>query len=191
MCTLIHLLDWVARELQDSTTRLLHEYFPCGLSQKQRSKIELDLIKDEASYQDLLAAEDALVQDYIRGVLPSADETRVAALAQTSREWADKIRFARATKIILERNAKHALPVNNIALVEATYEALTALAKQMIAHERDETFEPADLVSEVYIRMTKSSTAIPHDKVEFSAMAARVMRRVLVDVVRERRAMQR
>src|SRR4051794_24677627 len=142
MSTLKHLVDRVTRELQDATTRRLREYLLGGLLPKQRTEIERRLIDDEAFFQELLTAEDALVQDYIRRRLPSDMATRFAGLVASLPEWAQKVQFAVATKSLVERNTHPSSSRGAAALVDATYEELERLARRTLLRGHEQELEP-------------------------------------------------
>jgi RNA polymerase sigma-70 factor (ECF subfamily) len=56
---------------------------------------------------------------------------------------------------------------------------------------RDRTLQPTALVNELYLRLVQLHTIEWHDRAHFFAMASRLMRRVLVDAARRRRAEKR
>jgi RNA polymerase sigma factor (TIGR02999 family) len=59
------------------------------------------------------------------------------------------------------------------------------------AAEPAEALETTALVHEAYLRLVDQNVATWHDRAQFFAVAARVMRRVLVDDARKRRAQKR
>ncbi len=64
---------------------------------------------------------------------------------------------------------------------------LRRLARRSMRRERpDHTLQPTALVNEAYMRMVEGRTARLQDRVHFLAMAARVMRHILVDHARQR-----
>src|SRR5262245_49081351 len=72
------------------------------------------------------------------------------------------------------------------------YEELRRLAGRYMKGERvGHTFRPTDLVAEAYLRLAGGEPPAWNDRVHFFAVAARTMRRVLVDHARERRAEKR
>jgi RNA polymerase sigma-70 factor, ECF subfamily len=82
------------------------------------------------------------------------------------------------------------------ALAELTpivYAELRRLARAMIAREGQSTIQGTALVHEVYMRLAGSSGSGPdlQDRNHFFSVAARVMRRVLVDRARKRQADKR
>ncbi len=72
------------------------------------------------------------------------------------------------------------------------YEELRALAGAFFREERSEhTLQPTALVHEAYLRMAQPSPDGPRTSVQFRALAATVMRHVLVDHARARNALRR
>jgi RNA polymerase sigma factor (TIGR02999 family) len=77
-------------------------------------------------------------------------------------------------------------------LVELVYEPLRRLAHRMLASEsRDNSMQATALVHEVYLRLVQPASADLNDRTHFMAVAARVMRRILVDHARVHRAIKR
>jgi RNA polymerase sigma factor (TIGR02999 family) len=69
-------------------------------------------------------------------------------------------------------------------LIPLVYDELRALAAKRLARERaDHTLQPTALVHEAYARLAESQMEFV-DRVHFFALAARTMRRVLVDHAR-------
>lgn len=78
------------------------------------------------------------------------------------------------------------------ALFEAVYVELRRLARAYLAAERpDHTLRATALVHEVYMRLVKSPQLDLRDRAHFMAVASRVMRRILVDHARRKRAAKR
>jgi RNA polymerase sigma factor (TIGR02999 family) len=76
-------------------------------------------------------------------------------------------------------------------IVDALYTELHSLAARRMRDEtRRHTLQPTALVHEAYLRLMGSSIVI-NDRHHFFALAARAMRRVLVDHARHRRAGKR
>lgn len=72
------------------------------------------------------------------------------------------------------------------------YDALRAIAHRQLRGERSQhTLSTTALVHEAYLRLVDQRNANWHDRTHFFAMAARVMRRVLVDYARRRVARKR
>jgi RNA polymerase sigma factor (TIGR02999 family) len=81
---------------------------------------------------------------------------------------------------------------------EAVKEVMNALygelhrlaARQMRGEARQHTLQPTALVNEAYLRLVQGPGTV-HDRHHFLALAAQVMRRVLVDHARQKRAGKR
>ena len=85
---------------------------------------------------------------------------------------------------------------NRAALDELTphvYEQLHALARTYLNRERsNQTLQPTALINEVYLRLIDPPQSIQWEgRSHFFGIAARLMRRVLVDYARSRRAVKR
>ncbi len=77
-------------------------------------------------------------------------------------------------------------------MVPAVYDQLRQLAHDRLRDERsDHTLNSTALVHEAYLRLVDLREARFRDRAHFLAMASRVMRRVLVDYARARRAQKR
>lgn len=78
-------------------------------------------------------------------------------------------------------------------LVEIVYPELRRIAARHLRGERtNHTLQPTALVNEVYIRLAERQPGKEwHDRTHFFAVAARVVRAVLVDHARARRAAKR
>jgi RNA polymerase sigma factor (TIGR02999 family) len=77
-------------------------------------------------------------------------------------------------------------------LVPFVYDELRAIAHRQLRGERtDHTLSTTALVSEAYLRLVDQRRADWHDRTHFFAVAARMMRRVLVDYARRRGARKR
>ncbi len=78
------------------------------------------------------------------------------------------------------------------ALFEQLYDGLRALARSRMAAERaDHTLQPTALVHEAWIKLSQGVSVDWNDRVHFFAVAARVMRQILVDAGRRRNAQKR
>jgi RNA polymerase sigma factor (TIGR02999 family) len=76
-------------------------------------------------------------------------------------------------------------------LMPFVYDELRRIAARLMRSERrDHTLQPTALVHEAYARLA-GSAASAADRVHFLSLAARVMRRVLVDHARARRRLKR
>lgn len=77
-------------------------------------------------------------------------------------------------------------------LMPVIYDECRRIAARQMAHERhDHTFEPTALVHELYLRLIDQSRTSWENRAQFFAVAARLMRRVLVDHARARHAEKR
>lgn len=77
-------------------------------------------------------------------------------------------------------------------LVEVVYEELHEIASRQLTGERpDHTLQATGLVHEAYLRLAGHDRARWHGRLHFFAVAARVMRRVLVDHARGRKSLKR
>jgi RNA polymerase sigma factor (TIGR02999 family) len=97
------------------------------------------------------------------------DETSQEGISELLADWANRDPEAR------ER------------LVPIVYEELRRLAHHYMRGERaGHTLQTTALVNEVYLRLAKIDAMQWRDRVHFFAMAAKLMRRVLVDYARQR-----
>ncbi|MGV3518095.1 MAG: sigma-70 family RNA polymerase sigma factor [Luteitalea sp.] len=77
-------------------------------------------------------------------------------------------------------------------LFPIVYEELRRLAASALRRERtDHTLQPTALVHEAFLRLAETPGASWENRAHFVAVAARVMRRVLVDHARGRNALKR
>jgi RNA polymerase sigma factor (TIGR02999 family) len=73
-------------------------------------------------------------------------------------------------------------------LMPLVHDELRQLARRYMARERaDHTLQPTALVNEAYLRLIEISRVQWRNRTHFLAMAARIMRRILVDVARAHR----
>lgn len=77
-------------------------------------------------------------------------------------------------------------------LMPLVYEELRRLAHQYLQRERpDHTLQATSLVHEAYLRLVDQGTTTWQNRAHFFAVAAQVMRRILVDYARTHRAEKR
>jgi RNA polymerase sigma-70 factor (ECF subfamily) len=77
-------------------------------------------------------------------------------------------------------------------LIPVVHDELSRLARRKMAHERPgQTLQPTALVNEAYLRLMDVKRLQWQDRAHFYAIAARVMRRILVDRARRRGARKR
>jgi len=78
------------------------------------------------------------------------------------------------------------------ALIPLVYDELRLIARRNLARERpDHTLQSAALVNEVYIRLVRQKEPDWKNRAHFFGFAARMMRHILVDHARNRRAAKR
>ncbi len=78
------------------------------------------------------------------------------------------------------------------ALVPLVYKELRRLAHRYLRHERpDHTLESAALVHEAYLRLLKQGTHEFENRAHFFAISAQLMRQILVEYARRRKAAKR
>lgn len=77
-------------------------------------------------------------------------------------------------------------------LTSVVYDELRRIAARHLHRERPgHQFRPTDLVSEAYVRLMDGQPPDLNDRVHFFAFASRLMRQILVDHARKRRAGKR
>ncbi len=77
-------------------------------------------------------------------------------------------------------------------LMSLVYKDLHRLAQRRMASEReDHTLQSSALVNEAYLRLVDSKRAKWKDRAHFFAVCAQLMRHILVDAARSRRAIKR
>lgn len=77
-------------------------------------------------------------------------------------------------------------------LLDLVYQPLRAIAERHLQRERDgHTLQPTALVHELYIRFVDQRSVDWNDRTHFFAVAANVMRRILVDHARRRNSAKR
>src|SRR5918996_5353277 len=78
------------------------------------------------------------------------------------------------------------------ALTPLVYEELRGLARRCLRGERTaQTLQPTALVNEAFIRLVDLKRVQWHNRTQFFAISARLMRRILVDLARSRLAAKR
>jgi RNA polymerase sigma factor (TIGR02999 family) len=78
------------------------------------------------------------------------------------------------------------------ALVPLVYDELRRLARRYLRQERpDHTLESAALVNEAYLRLLKQGTHELENRAHFFAISAQLMRQILVENARRRKAAKR
>jgi RNA polymerase sigma factor (TIGR02999 family) len=78
------------------------------------------------------------------------------------------------------------------ALIPAVYDELRRLARHHLRNERpDHTLQSAALVNEAYLRLTRQKAPQWQNRAHFFGVAAQLMRHILVDHARNRKAAKR
>jgi RNA polymerase sigma factor (TIGR02999 family) len=76
-------------------------------------------------------------------------------------------------------------------LIPLVYDRLRQLAHKRLRNEQDASLNTTALVHEAYLKLVESTDVAPHDRSHFLALMARVMRNLLVDHARARKAAKR
>lgn len=77
------------------------------------------------------------------------------------------------------------------ALMPIMYERLRQLARRRLREEDDESLNTTELVHETYLKLVESPAVRVQDRGHFLGLASRVMRHLLVDRARNRKAAKR
>jgi len=94
------------------------------------------------------------------------------------------------TRLLNSLSAGHRGSIDQ--LMPLVYEELHAIAARRLGQERnDHTLQPTALVNEAFLRMADQQQVDWQGKAHFCAVAARMMRRILVDHARHRHAEKR
>lgn len=93
------------------------------------------------------------------------------------------------TELLLEwrRGEATALP----QLIELVYEQLQRIAARHLVRESEQRLDPSELVHEAYERLVREKEMSLENRAHFFGIAAKVMRRILVDDARKRYADKR
>ncbi len=93
---------------------------------------------------------------------------------------------------LLERLQHGADKEAEAQLVEAAYGTLHAIARRHLSREKpNHSIQTTELVNEAYVRLFSANAATGRDRPHFFALAAQVMRGILVDHARRRMADKR
>jgi len=77
-------------------------------------------------------------------------------------------------------------------LLPLVYDELRRVAQNRLRHEpNNHTLQPTALVNEAYLRLVEIKRMSWHNRAQFFAMCARLMRQILVDAARARRSAKR
>ena len=77
------------------------------------------------------------------------------------------------------------------ALIPLVYAELRSLAGNYLRSERDGTLQPTVLVHEAFLRLVDQRTATWQNRAHFFGVAAQMMRRIIIDHARKRKAEKR
>lgn len=78
------------------------------------------------------------------------------------------------------------------ALTPLIYDELRALARRQLRGDPlSSSLQPTELVHEAFVRLERSGIATPEDRTQILALASTLMRNLLVDRARRRRAVKR
>ena len=98
--------------------------------------------------------------------------------------------MTQATNLLLSITAGDRRAIDQ--LMPLVYDELRAIAANRLQHERsDHTLQPTALVNEAYLRLADQTKVNWHGKAHFCAVAANMMRRILVDHARRKNAVKR
>ncbi len=93
---------------------------------------------------------------------------------------------------LLLRSAKGGDARSLDRLMEAIYDDLRRLALSHLRRERaDHTLQPTALVHEAYLKLIDQRATDWNDRLHFFAVATQIIRRILIDHARERKALKR
>lgn len=120
---------------------------------------------------------------------PPPDPRRAAELVSTF-ESADSTAAGEITRLLRDWQSTSAGGLE--PLMGEVVPELRQMAQMYFRHEPvDHTLQPTALVNEVYLRLRSSKVGELRDRSEFFAFVARLMRQILVDHARSRKAMKR
>jgi RNA polymerase sigma factor (TIGR02999 family) len=96
------------------------------------------------------------------------------------------------TAILLESAAPGASAARLERLLPLVYDELRVMASRHLVRDGgDVTLSPTELVHEAYLRLADGTRVTAHGRAYFFAAAARAMRRIIVDHVRQRNRLKR
>jgi hypothetical protein len=76
--------------------KLMTRYLLGQLSEEERARVEESFFKDDASFEQLSALEDDLIDDYVRGRLTGDLQNAVQRKLGSDSRWKERVGFARA-----------------------------------------------------------------------------------------------
>jgi len=77
------------------------------------------------------------------------------------------------------------------SLLPIVYQELRAIAQRQLRNEKHVALQPTELVHEAYLRLVNQKTVTWRDRNHFFALAAKVMRQLLIDYIRKRNTLKR
>jgi RNA polymerase sigma factor (TIGR02999 family) len=125
-----------------------------------------------------------------RETLDSISRIRGGQAVECRTEVMDREPSADLTRLLLAWRAGDEQALHG--LMAAVEHQLLRLARRAMSGERaDDTLQPTALVNELYLRLVDLTQISWNDRAHFFALAARLMRRILVDRARARRTRKR
>ena len=94
-----------------------------------------------------------------------------------------------ATQLLALWSAGDAIALNQV--VELLYDQMHRIAKIQMRSEQEVSFQPAELVNDVYLRLIQLNRIQVSDRAHFLALFSRMARQTLVDEARKRHAQMR
>jgi RNA polymerase sigma-70 factor (ECF subfamily) len=194
--------DIIGRLLGGSPTdqaAMLRSFLLNVLPEDDRVPIEARILSDEAFYAVVVAAEQELLDAYAHGELSTADAERVAQTYGSSPVRLQRARVAQALRRAWGREASP--PIQGRSAVFGELELAVAvrgegptpeesskmqlIARRMVQRApKDFPLSPDSLLSEVYARISTAKSPLWNDRTQFLAVAAALMRRVIVEHAR-------
>jgi len=98
-------------------------------------------------------------------------------------------RTGEVTRLLRAARAGDAGAIDRI--VPLVYQDLRRLAKRQLGRVGPHSVRPTELVHEAYVKLSLGGGPAANDRAHFLAIAARAMRQVLIDDVRNRKAVKR
>ena len=93
---------------------------------------------------------------------------------------------------LLDSNGATDATARSIELLPLVYDQLRRMAlRQLRGESADHSLQPTALINELYLLLVRQRGATGHDRAHFLAIAAQMMRRILVDHARSRLAAKR
>lgn len=99
--------------LQSVNNQSIRRYLLGELSEEEREQVEQSLMSDDDLYQQLLISEDDLIDEYVSGTLPEAEQAKFNQRFLSVPELRQDVRFARVLR-------KHALDTAPLPVAQST-----------------------------------------------------------------------